>query len=359
MDFGTLLIRWYKLHKRELPWRNTRNPYLIWLSEIILQQTRVAQGMPYYYKFEQRFPTIISFANASEDEVLKLWQGLGYYSRVRNMLKTAIEIKNKYKGVFPTAYADLITLTGIGPYTASAISSFSVNEPRAVVDGNVYRVLARYFGVQTPINTGPGAKVFQTLATQMIKNHLPSTYNQAIMEFGALVCTPQKPGCGHCILRLNCWAYANYGIDTLPVKIKKVAAKKRFIYFFVVRNNDTLIIKRRNNADIWAGLYDFPSIESLDLKTANEVMADNQFKTLFGSHVVLHKISEPIKHLLTHQIIYAQFIEICAPEISYTAHPEWLIVPLHEVEKYAQPKLIFSFLKNYLTCLKLYNYVGH
>ncbi|TAE42409.1 MAG: A/G-specific adenine glycosylase [Sphingobacteriales bacterium] len=349
MDFGMALINWYQLNKRVLPWRNTRNPYLIWLSEIILQQTRVAQGMPYYYRFEERFPNITSFANASEDEVLKLWQGLGYYSRARNMLKTAQEIKNNYAGVFPTAYADLIKLKGLGPYTAAAISSFSVDEKRAVVDGNVYRVLARYIGIDKPINTSEGVMVFQKLANTLIENHVPSQYNQAIMEFGALVCTPKKPACNHCVLRLTCWAFTHHKIAVLPVKLKKNPPKKRFMYFFVVPSNNKLIIKRRSNADIWAGLYDFPSIESDSPQTVEAIIADTQFKTWFGPQVVVHKIYKPIKHLLTHQTIYATFIELLGSYQSMEQPKEWLYVPINEVENYAQPKLIFAFLKNYLT----------
>jgi len=348
MNFGAEIIKWYELNKRELPWRNTRNPYLIWLSEIILQQTRVTQGMPYYYKFEQQFATILDFADASEDEVLKLWQGLGYYSRARNMLKTAIEIKNKYGGIFPTAYADLIKLTGIGSYTASAISSFSVDEKQAVVDGNVYRLLARYYGIDKPINSSEGVKYFKILAQDLLQNNLPSQYNQAIMEFGALVCSP-KPNCNGCILSLNCWALKHKKTEILPIKIKKKPIKKRFIYFFVIRKGNKIIIKRRGNNDIWEGLHDFPSIESTVFKTAEDIIDDVQFKISFGTNVVIDRIGTPVKHLLTHQTLFAQFIEISNTSEECVQPKEWFYVSINEVENYAQPKLIFAFLKNYLT----------
>ena len=348
MDLAQELISWYKLNKRELPWRNTNNPYLIWLSEIILQQTRVAQGMPYYQKFAERFPDINSFANASEDEVLNLWQGLGYYSRGRNMLKTAVAIMENHKGVFPTAYADLINLTGVGQYTASAISSFAANEVRAVVDGNVYRVLARVFGVDKPINTTIGKKEFQQLADSLIDKQNPSQYNQAIMEFGAMLCKPKNPDCNICPLRLNCTAYQHQRINNLPVKLNKLKVRERYFYFFVTRNAQEIVIKRRNNDDIWAGLHDFPSIETPTSQTIGEIFDSVQFKLWFGEDAVIGNITEPIKHILTHQRIYARFIEISGLRCGVMESNNWMSVSENDLERYAQPKLIFAFLKNYL-----------
>ena len=348
MDFAQELISWYKLNKRELPWRNTNNPYLIWLSEIILQQTRVAQGMPYYQKFAERFPDINSFANASEDEVLNLWQGLGYYSRGRNMLKTAIAIMENHNGVFPTTYDDLIKLTGVGQYTASAISSFAVNEVRAVVDGNVYRVLARVFGIDTPINTTVGKKEFQQLADNLIDKQNPSQYNQAIMEFGAMLCKPKNPDCNICPLRLNCTAYQHQRINNLPVKLNKLKVRERYFYFFVTRKAQEIIIKRRNNDDIWAGLHDFPSIETPTSQTIGEIFDSVQFKLWFGEDAVIGNITEPIKHILTHQRIYARFIEISGLRCGVMESNDWMSVSENDLERYAQPKLIFAFLKNYL-----------
>ena len=348
MDFARELIIWYHSNKRELPWRNTNNPYLIWLSEIILQQTRVAQGMPYYQKFAERFPDVNSFANANENEVLNLWQGLGYYSRGRNMLKTAIAIMENHNGIFPTAYADLINLTGVGQYTASAISSFAANEVRAVVDGNVYRVLARVFGIDTPINSTIGKKEFQQLADSLIDKQNPSQYNQAIMEFGAMLCKPKNPDCNICPLRLNCTAYQHQRINNLPVKLNKLKVRERYFYFFVTRKAQKIIIKRRSNDDIWAGLHDFPSIETPTSKTIGEIFDSVQFKLWFGEDAVIGNITEPIKHILTHQRIYARFIEISGLRCGVMESNNWMSVSENDLEQYAQPKLIFAFLKNYL-----------
>lgn len=348
MDFSLEILNWYNLNKRELPWRNTNDAYLIWLSEIILQQTRVAQGMPYYFKFVNRFANINCFAEATEDEILNLWQGLGYYSRGRNMLKTAIAIKNNYGGVFPTAYADLIGLVGIGEYTAAAISSFSVNEIRAVVDGNVYRVLARYFGINTPINSTAGKKEFQNLANILIDIRKPALYNQAIMEFGALLCKPKNPNCAICNLNLNCLAFQQNKVNQLPVKLKKVKIRERFLNFFVVKDADNLIMKKRDNTDIWAGLYDFPLIETTTLQPIGEVFATSQFDLWFKNNVEVIKIGLPVKHILTHQIIYARFIEIAEFKSNLINPNNWIRIPINQLENYAQPKLIFAFLKNYL-----------
>ncbi|MEY4860751.1 MAG: hypothetical protein RL059_450 [Bacteroidota bacterium] len=225
------LISWYLINKRDLPWRKTKNPYKIWMSEIILQQTRVQQGLPYYQKFISTYPTIQSLALANEDEVLNLWQGLGYYSRARNMLKTANVINEEYKGSFPTSYNDLLKLKGIGEYTAAAIASFSFNEPVAVVDGNVYRVLSRLFDIETPIDSVEGKKAFRFLADEVLDKVNPATFNQAIMEFGALHCTPKKPDCNNCVLNRTCLSRENGTISQRPVKKKKTAAKERFFVY--------------------------------------------------------------------------------------------------------------------------------
>ena len=227
------LISWYLINKRDLPWRKTKNPYKIWLSEIILQQTRVQQGLPYYWKFIAAYPTIQALALANEDEVLNLWQGLGYYSRARNMLKTARVINEQYEGCFPTNYNDLLKLNGIGEYTAAAIASFSFKEPVAVVDGNVYRVLSRLFDIDTPIDSGEGKKAFRFLADEVLDKVNPDTFNQAIMEFGALHCTPQKPDCNNCVLNGTCLSRVNGTISQRPVKKKKNASKQRFFVYKV------------------------------------------------------------------------------------------------------------------------------
>src|SRR6202000_1451988 len=229
MNFSDELITWYNTNKRTLPWRDTTDAYLIWLSEIILQQTRVEQGLPYYYRFAEKYPTISHFAAAHEDDILKLWQGLGYYSRGRNMLKTAKLVQELYSGNFPTSYDDLIKLKGIGEYTAAAISSFSANEARAVVDGNVYRVLARFFGVDEPINSTTGKKVFQAMANELLNRQHPALHNQTMMEFGAMLCKPKNPACGICPVRSACYAFLNNATTALPVKINKIKIRERFL----------------------------------------------------------------------------------------------------------------------------------
>src|SRR5476651_1628918 len=218
MDFNTELLQWYHVNKRPLPWRNTTDAYVIWLSEIILQQTRVEQGLPYFHRFIEKYPSVSSFALADEDDILKLWQGLGYYSRGRNMLKTARMVQELYDGKFPETYGELIKLKGVGEYTAAAIASFSANEARAVVDGNVYRVLARYFGIDEPINSTTGKKMFQGIANELLNQQTPGLHNQAMMEFGAMLCKPKAPACGICPVRTGCYAFLNNATTTLPVK---------------------------------------------------------------------------------------------------------------------------------------------
>lgn len=244
--FVNKIIDWYLIHKRDLPWRHTTDPYLIWLSEIILQQTRVNQGLPYYLKFVETYATISDFADAPIDEILRIWQGLGYYSRARNMHFTANEIKNKHNGIFPSDYDTLIKLKGIGKYTASAISSFSINENKAVVDGNVYRVLSRFWGISEPINTTEGIKKFDILANEIINySSNKAVYNQAIMEFGALHCKPQNPLCEHCEIASSCYAYLNNETDKLPVKLNKVKVIHRNIFYRVYQFDHKIAFKKR------------------------------------------------------------------------------------------------------------------
>ncbi|HEX7367354.1 MAG TPA: A/G-specific adenine glycosylase [Pelobium sp.] len=341
MTFQQQLIAWYRKHKRDLPWRNTTDAYLIWLSEIILQQTRVEQGMPYFVRFAETYPTVKAFAAASEDEILKLWQGLGYYSRGRNMLKTAKKVTADFKGVFPTAYADLITLTGVGEYTAAAISSFSSNEARAVVDGNVYRVLARYFGVATPINSTEGKKNFQALADEILAISNAGEHNQAMIEFGALQCKPRNPNCQVCPFVKSCFAYKHQKINDLPVKIKKLKIRERHFNFFVIVNEkNQLIVKRRDNSDIWAGLYDLPAIEF-----SGEEQPVSDFTNWFKTPPVIKKTSPQIKHVLTHQRLFARFLEIDTKKNNLLMQDGWFWADLDDIKNYGMPKLIFEFLK--------------
>ncbi|HET8827723.1 MAG TPA: A/G-specific adenine glycosylase [Pelobium sp.] len=344
MAFNQQLIIWYRNNKRDLPWRKISDAYLIWLSEIILQQTRVEQGMPYYLRFAESYPTVKEFAEASEDEILRLWQGLGYYSRGRNMLKTAKYVVDNFDGVFPTAYADLITLTGIGEYTAAAISSFSNNEARAVVDGNVYRVLARFFGIATPINSTEGKKQFQALADELLNTQNAGEHNQAMIEFGALQCKPRNPNCEICPFITSCFAYKNQQINELPVKLKKVKVKERHFQFFVIVNEkNQLIIKRRDNSDIWAGLYDLPGVEFNSLP--DSLLKSLQLRDWFKSEPRVKGISNEIKHILTHQRLFARFVEIVTDSEQVIMQEGWVWVDLDKVKNYGMPKLIFEFLK--------------
>ena len=263
MTFSNILIKWYLQNKRDMPWRNTTNPYYIWLSEIILQQTRVEQGTAYYLKFVEIFPTVYDLASAKESEVLKLWQGLGYYSRARNLHFTGNYIVNELNGQFPSTYNEILKLKGVGDYTASAIASFCFDEPTAVVDGNVYRVLSRFFDIETPINSTKGIKYFKELAQELIDVDNAATHNQSIMEFGARMCKPQNPDCEICPLNDKCLALQQNKIKSLPVKDKKIKLKKRFFnYLVLVSSDEKTILNLREGKGIWQGLYEFPLVES-------------------------------------------------------------------------------------------------
>ncbi len=346
MNFPDELIQWYNSNKRDLPWRNTTNAYLIWLSEIILQQTRVDQGKPYYHRFAEKYPNVSSFAAAHEDDILKLWQGLGYYSRGRNMLKTARFIQEHYGGVFPTAYDELIKLKGIGEYTAAAISSFSANEARAVVDGNVYRVIARYFGVDDDINSTAGKKKFQDIANELLNKQHPALHNQAMMEFGAMVCKPKNPACGVCPVRTGCFAFINNATTTLPVKINKVKIRERFLNYFLITDGDSILMNKRDEKDIWANMYDLPLIETTSLLSVNELMALPETISYFGDKVAVNEGLAIKKHILTHQRLHVRFIKI--QQIPIKLKPEWIFIKVINLKKLALPKVIFIFLDNFL-----------
>lgn len=338
------IVNWYQEYKRDLPWRNTRNPYLIWLSEVILQQTRVEQGLPYYLKFANQYPTVKKLAAANDDDVMKLWQGLGYYNRAKNMLKTARIVVNDYRGVFPDTYEGLIQLKGIGPYTAAAIASFAFDEPKAVVDGNVYRVLARVFGIDEPINSSGGKKTFATLAQEIMDHQSPSLYNQAIMELGATVCKPSSPKCIDCVLRIQCVAYKNQRINELPVKLKKQKPKERFLHFFFIEQQGETYIKQRTDERIWHNLFEPPFIE-----TPQEI-EDFELFTLVESQTILKNQYMPsktfsVKHQLTHQTIYAHFWVIEVPK-SFTLSGH-IKVPISNLHQYAVHRLFDKFLNYY------------
>lgn len=342
MEFNKTLIDWYSKHKRDLPWRRTKNPYYIWLSEIILQQTQVKQGLPYYEAFVKQFPTVFDLANASEDAVLKLWQGLGYYSRARNLHATAKHIAFECDGEFPSTYKDLLQLKGVGDYTASAIASIAFNEPTAVVDGNVYRVLSRYYGIDTPINSTQGIKEFKALATTLIDHKAPATFNQAIMEFGATQCKPKNPYCLVCPFNESCVALQKNQIHLLPVKLKKTKVKTKFFNFLVyIDKNKNTILEQRKKKGIWQNLYQFPLIESqrslnVDefhlLKTEDDLLLSKSIEySLYNEKDIVHKLS--------HQHLHTKFWIVELEDIPAQT------TPISQLEKYPVPVLIGDFIK--------------
>nr|WP_067057877.1 A/G-specific adenine glycosylase [Mucilaginibacter sp. L294] len=342
MDFSAELIAWYTHNKRDLPWRNTTDAYIIWLSEIILQQTRVEQGMPYFYRFAEKYPTVTAFAAAHEDEILRLWQGLGYYSRGRNMLKTAQLVQEQYKGIFPVSYNELIKLKGIGEYTAAAISSFSSNEAKAVVDGNVYRVLARYFGIDEAINSPKGKKMFQKIADDVLDNARPALHNQAIMEFGAMLCKPKNPACGICPVHINCVAFKTNATSYLPVKLKTIKIRKRHFNYMLISDGKKILMNKRNEGDIWANMYDLPLIETPELTDPIELLQLPQMK-VFGNDVALKDNSAVIKHVLTHQHLYVRFLML--KDFPEKLQGNWFYTDVENLKDLALPKPIFIFIK--------------
>ena len=303
------LITWYKKNKRDLPWRNINDPYKIWLSEIILQQTQVVQGLNYYVKFIETFPTVIDLANAPEDKVMRLWQGLGYYSRARNLHATSKTIKVNHKGKFPNTYEAIKELKGVGDYTAAAISSFAYGLPHAVVDGNVYRVLSRLFNIETAINSTKGKKDFQLLADELLNKKQPALHNSAIMEFGALCCKPQNPKCEECPLQENCLAFANDTVSLLPVKDKKIKIKNRYLHYFVLNYKNDVYIQKRTEKDIWQNLYEFYLIETAQSSSDTELLKNKTLKSIVENFEVTSIVAAK-KHILSHQILFATFYEL-------------------------------------------------
>jgi A/G-specific adenine glycosylase len=345
MKFSNTLIQWYLQNNRELPWRKTKNPYFIWLSEIMLQQTRVAQGMSYYLKFTEEFPTVFDLAKAKESTVLKMWQGLGYYSRARNLHYTAKQIAIELNGEFPSTYKEIIKLKGIGDYTASAISSICFQEPTAVVDGNVYRVLSRFFGIKTPINSTAGIKEFKELAQTLIDRKQPGAYNQAIMDFGALHCKPQNPLCESCVFNNSCIAFQKKTVKDLPVKDKKIKVRKRYLnYLVMISKDEKTILSERKGKGIWQGLYEFPFIESAKTISLDELILTPDFVKLVPSksNISLYNKKE-IVHKLSHQHLHTQFWVI------NTKNSPKITVKWEELDTYPVPVLIANFLASFQT----------
>lgn len=343
MYFSDILSQWYAINKRDLPWRSTVNPYYIWLSEIILQQTRVEQGLPYYLKFIDAFPVVADLANADEDLVLKLWQGLGYYSRARNLQFSAKLILSEFGGNFPDNHADILKLKGVGPYTAAAISSFSFGLPFAVLDGNVIRVLSRVFGIQTPFDTTAGKKQFQKLAQELLDKKNPAEYNQAIMEFGALQCVPKSPKCNDCPIVNDCIAFNTNTVSLLPVKSKKLKVKNRYLHFLVVNKNNEVLIGKRNSG-IWQGLYEFPFLEFDENLNEKSVFKSSLWINFFKDSVKqISSISEEYIHKLSHQKIHAKFWEI---DVNSFRSSDFKIVKFNELQKYPVSSLIEKYLNS-------------
>ncbi|MFN8349279.1 MAG: A/G-specific adenine glycosylase [Spirosomataceae bacterium] len=344
--FAEKVIRWYKHNHRDLPWRHTRDPYFIWLSEVILQQTRIAQGLPYYERFITAYPTVFDLASAPEQEVIRHWQGLGYYSRARNLHQTAKYIVRELDGRFPDSYLGLLQLKGIGPYTAAAIASFAYDEAVAVVDGNVYRVLARVFGIETDISSTQGQKQFSQLANRLIPPDRPAIYNQAVMEFGAIHCTPLSPDCLLCPLQAECNANATGRVNQLPVKLKKTKVRERFFNYFVFVQGDLVAMRQRTERDVWAQLYDFHLIETDSLISSPDELPDSESLSELLSKAAIMPPTRVYTQLLSHQRIRAQFwIAQISPEITLSL-PENLTFFTHaDIDNVPKPVLITSYWK--------------
>ncbi len=341
MEIAERLIDWYAGHGRDLPWRETDDPYRIWISEIILQQTRVAQGMDYYLRFVQRFPDVRALAEASGDEVMKYWQGLGYYSRARNLHAAAKDIMSRFGGRFPQDYKEVLSLKGIGEYTAAAICSFAWKQPYAVVDGNVYRVLARIFGIDTPIDTTQGKKEFAALAQELLNARRPDLYNQAIMDFGAMQCTPLSPDCLSCPLQDGCRAFAERRTDAFPVKEGKKVVKSRFFNYLHIHCGGITLLRRREAKDIWRNLYEYPLIETaeaVDFSTLQQTAAYRQLMDGAGTIQVLRAV-EMSRHVLSHRIIYARFYEIEVDRFGQ-GMGAYLQVDAADMDRYAVSRLM-------------------
>lgn len=343
MNFSKEIIQWYFQNKRDLPWRKTKDPYRIWLSEIMLQQTRVAQGLPYYEKFTEAFPTVYDLAKAEESQVLKLWQGLGYYSRARNLHYTAKDIVENYNGQFPNTYKALLKLKGVGDYTASAIASICFDEVTPVVDGNVYRVLSRYFDVDTPINSTEGIKKFKELAFEVVDHEDPANFNQAIMEFGAVQCKPQNPYCIICPLHESCEGLKNQRVGMLPVKLKKTKVKKRwFNYLVVVSNASETLLEERKGKGIWQGLYQFPLLETeMSIETIADYQSEIEEITAVKDFSVTKFNEKETIHKLSHQHLHTTFWIVETTDSLKNG------ISLQEIRKYPVPILIGNFIEEF------------
>lgn len=344
-DFHKILTLWYQQNKRDLPWRLNNDPYLVWVSEIILQQTRIDQGTDYYLRFIERFPNIRSLAGATEEEVLKLWQGLGYYSRARNMHHAAHQIMEEFDGQFPGTYNNIRKLKGVGDYTAAAIASISFGSENAVIDGNVYRALSRIFGISTPIDTTTGKKEFSDLAHSLLDKQNPGLFNEALMEFGALQCIPRNPACSECPFQNICLALKNNTIHQLPVKSKQLKQKNRYFNYLFIQYKENFFLEKRQAKDIWHNLYQLPLIETDEQINEMEFISSKQFREFFsGLQVTVESIAPGIKHQLTHQRLHIRFFHISLSQPLTKSGS--ILTNLRDYHRFPVPKPIDNYLTN-------------
>lgn len=347
MDFAKQILGWYDIERRDLPWRQTTDPYKIWLSEVILQQTRVEQGTAYYHRFIEAYPDIQSLAYAPEQDVLKLWQGLGYYSRARNLHFAARQLVDEFEGAFPDKFSEILTLKGVGEYTAAAIASIAFMEAVPVVDGNVKRVIARIFGLYED-----GKALYdksKEIMTDELDHDSPGDFNQAVMEFGAIQCIPRSPDCGSCIFKSECYAYLEDKVADLPAReIKKKPRKRYFSYFVLQPDRDSIILKKRSNNDIWKNLYEFPLLETSEEANTGSILKESEFKTWFGNTASVRDDGELYKHQLSHQTILARFYIIELGDETVNFHPDWKKIPLERLSEYPVSRLMERFLENWI-----------
>jgi A/G-specific adenine glycosylase len=345
-DFTKKLMKWnLSSNTRAMPWKGEKDPYKIWLSEIILQQTRVEQGLGYYERFIKTFPTVQQLAKAPQEKVFKLWEGLGYYTRCKNLIATADFVSKEKKGIFPDDYETILSLKGVGPYTAAAIASFAFNLPHAVLDGNVFRVLSRYFGISTPTDMPAGKKLYTMLANELLDRDEPGLYNQAIMDFGAVICKPRQPLCKLCPQKNDCQALKHNMVKDLPIKEKQLKKKNRWLYYFIVTIKDGVLIHKRTTKDIWENLYEFVLYESTEPIEAGTNTFKPVLKELFGNHKTYVKNISPVfRQQLTHQNIAGQFIELETDTLPATMN-NYELVKKTALKKYPFPKFITAWLQ--------------
>lgn len=345
-EFQRRLLNWAAHIERPMPWKGERDPYLIWLSEIILQQTRVAQGWAYFEHFRDTYPTVEDLARASEDAVMKSWEGLGYYSRARNLHAAARRIVERFDGVFPDNYTDILSLPGVGPYTAAAIASFAFGLPFAVLDGNVFRILSRILGIDVPIDSTKGKKLFAEKAQHLLDAESPAAYNQALMDFGALQCVPRQPDCARCPMADICMAYRTGRVEELPVKSRQLIRRDRFFHYFVIRSPGGVLLRKRTEKDIWRRLYEFPLVESAQIELTDEAQSLLWQELRLPADSKISRISGPFRQQLTHQRIVAMF-----REVTLSATPEHIPAPYFAADrknlsKFAFPKIIDCYLRD-------------